>query len=419
MNTEYFIARRFIKNQKGNRKYTTPIIRLSVIAIAVSLAVMILSVSIVIGFKTEIRNKVIGFGGHIQISNFDSNNSYENNPIDRNLEFFNELKKLTGVQNIQAIATKPALIKTKSDIQGVFLKGIDVDFDTSFFTQNIKEGRMVRIDSTKKTNEILISRKLSDLLNLKLGNKIISYFIDRRETVRPVNQRVFQICGIYQTSLETFDEKFIFGDIKHIQTLNDWENYQIGGFELLIDDYDNLDYLTWETRNIVESRFLPDGSQLQVSNIRDKNPHIFDWLELLDMNVIVILIIMIGVAIIDMISGLIILILDRTPSIGLLKSLGMDNFNLGKIFLYQAGYLIIQGLIYGNIIALVIIFMQDKFHFIKLDQTSYFIDYVPVNFSLWHLLIINFGALTAIFTFMLLPVIIVSRIEPVKTLRYS
>lgn len=419
MNTEYFIARRFIKSQKGNRKYTTPIIRLSVIAIAMSLAVMILSVSIVIGFKKEIRNKVIGFGGHIQISNFDSNNSYENNPIDRDIEFFDELEKIPGIKNIQAIATKPSLIKTKTDIQGVFLKGIDTDFDTTFFVQNIKEGRMVKINTTKKTNDVLISKKLSNLLDLHLEDKIIAYFIDKRASARPVNQRVFKICGIYQTSLETFDEKFIFGDIKHIQTLNNWEDNQIGGFELLIDDYDNLDYLTWEVRNIVESRFLPDGSQLQVSNVRAKNPHIFDWLELLDMNVIVILIIMIGVAIIDMISGLIILILDRTPSIGLLKALGTNNPNMRKIFLYQAGYLIFKGLLYGNLIALTLIFLQNKFHFIKLDQTSYFIDYVPVNFNLLHILLINLGALISIFSLMLLPVIIVSKIEPVKTLRYN
>lgn len=419
MNTEYFIARRFIKSQKGNRKYTTPIIILSVIAIAMSIFVMILSVSIVIGFKKEIRNKVIGFGGHIQISNFDSNNSFENNPIDRDVEFFKDLKKIPGIKNIQAIATKPSLIKTKTDIQGVFLKGIDTDFDTTFFVQSIKEGRMVKIDSTKKTNDVLISIKLSNLLDLKVGDKFIAYFIDRRATARPVNQRVFKICGIYQTSLETFDEKFIFGDIKHIQTLNDWEDDQIGGFELLIDNYDNLDYITWEVRNVIESRFLPDGGQLQVTNIRAKNPHIFDWLELLDMNVILILIIMIIVAIIDMGSGLLILILDRTPSIGLLKALGTNNSNMRKIFLYQAGYLIFQGLLYGNLIALTFIFVQDKFHFIKLDQTSYFIDYVPVNFNIWHVLSINIGALVLIFTFMLLPVIIVSRIEPVKTLRYN
>jgi lipoprotein-releasing system permease protein len=419
MNTEYFIARRFIKSQKGNRKYTTPIIRLSVVAIALSLTVMILSVSIVTGFKKEIRNKVIGFGGHIQITNFDSNNSYESSPIDRDIDFLDELKELPGLKNIQSIATKPALIKTKKEIQGVIMKGIDTDFDTTFFVQNLIEGRMVKIKKNNKTNDILISKKLSDLLNLKLGDKFIAYFIDKRVKSKPVNQRVFKICGIYQTSLETFDEKFIFGDIKHIQTFNNWEDYQIGGFEILIDDYDNLDFLTWEVRNIVESRFLPDGSQLQVTNIKSKNPHIFDWLDLLDMNVFVILIIMIGVAIIDMVSGLIILILDRTPSIGLLKALGTNNTNLQKIFLYQAGYLILQGMLYGNVIALSIIFLEDKFHILKLDQASYFIDYAPVNFNLWHLAIINFGALISIFIFMLLPVIIVARIEPVKTLRYS
>ncbi|MBN1118692.1 MAG: ABC transporter permease [Bacteroidales bacterium] len=419
MNTEYFIAHRFIKSQKGSRTYTTPIIRLSVIAIAMSLAVMLISVAVVTGFKQEIRNKVIGFGGHIQILNFDSNNSFENNPIDSELDFLDVIKSLPGIKTVQAYATKPAMIKTKTEIQGVVLKGVGSDFDTSFFSQNLSEGRMIKISNIEKSNEVLISGRLADLLGLKLNDKFIAFFIDERSGSNPINRRVFNIVGIYRTSLETFDEQFIIGDIKHIQTLNAWEDYEIGGFEILIDDYKNLNLLTEAVRDIAEYRFLEDGSRLKVLNIKDINPQIFDWLSLLDMNVWVILILMVCVAVINMISGLIILILDRTPSIGLLKAIGTKNKSLKRIFLYQAGYLIIQGMVWGNLIALALLILQDKNHIIKLNQTSYFIDYAPVNINFFFFLIVNITSLITIFLFMILPVIIVTRIEPVKTLRYS
>jgi lipoprotein-releasing system permease protein len=257
------------------------------------------------------------------------------------------------------------------------------------------------------------------MLALKLNDKFSAFFIDERIPDRPINRRVFTICGIYRTSLESFDEQFIFGDIGHIQSLNGWEPYQIGGFEILIDDFKDIDYQTEVIRNIAEFRFMDDGSKLRVISIKDKYPQIFDWLNLLDMNVWVILILMVCVAVINMVSGLIILILDRTSSIGLLKALGTSNASMRKIFLYQSFYLIGKGLLLGNLIAFLLLFLQNSFHLIKLDQASYFIDYVPINFNLWHILLINSSSLATIFLFMLLPVIIVSRIQPVKTLRYS
>lgn len=419
MNTELFIARRFIKSQKGNRKYTMPIIRLSVIAITLSLAVMILSVAVVTGFKQEIRNRVIGFGGHIQIQNYDFNNSWESSPISRNQDFIPDLENYPGIKNIQVFATKPALIKTKEENQGVIIKGIAKDFDTTFFSQNLKEGRMINVYDETSTNEVLVSRKMSNLLRIELGSKFISFFLDERTPNQPVNRRVFTIVGIYETSLEQFDEQIIIGDIRHIQRLNNWDESQIGGFEILIDNYNHLEYMTEVVRGYSEYRFLEDGSQLRVKNINEAYPQIFDWLKLLDMNVIVILVIMVFVAIINMISGIIILILDRTPSIGLLKAIGSSNSLMRKIFLYQSFFLIIRGMVWGNFVAIVLILLQDKFHLIKLDQTSYFIDYAPVNFNFLHLLLINLGALILIFLFMTLPVLIVSRIQPVKTLRYS
>jgi len=419
MNIELTIARRFIKSHAGSHRYTTPIIRLSVIAIALSLAVMIISVATVTGFKREIRNRVIGFGGHIQIINFDSNNSLESSPINKNQDFLSSLLKTPGIKTIQSFATKPAMIKTKSEIQGVVMKGIGSDFDTTFFSKNLIEGRMIKITDSVKTNDILISKKLANMLRLKLGDKFTTYFIDERIPEMPINRRVFEICGIYQTSLEQFDEQFILGDIGHLQKLNGWDQNQIGGFEILIDDYKNIDYLSEIVRGYSESRFMDDGSRLRVLSIKDKYPQIFDWLNLLNMNVWAILVIMVFVAIINMVSGLIILILDRTSSIGLLKALGTNNASMRKIFLFQSIYLIVKGLLWGNFIAIILLFLQEKYHLVKLDQTSYFIEYAPVNFNIWHILTINFGALITIFVFMLLPVIVLSRIQPVKTLRYN
>jgi lipoprotein-releasing system permease protein len=414
MNTDLFLAKRFIRSQRGSKKHTMPIIRLSIISIAMSLTVMILSVAIVTGFKQEIRNRVIGFSSHIQIKNYDLNNSFETTAINKNLEFLPALKKLPGVKHMQVFATKPGMIKTKSDVQGVIVKGVGSDFDWTFIENHMVEGRPFVVNDSSRTNEIVLSKKLSNLLNLKIDDEFAMFFIDEKPRMRR-----FKLIGMYKTSLEQFDMQTMLVDIGHIQRLNNWDSETIGGFEIYIEDFNEIEYLTRGIKEIVEYRFSEDGGRLQVKNIKQNYPQIFDWLKLLDMNVWVILIIMIVVAVINMISGLIILILDRTFSIGLLKALGTDNSSMRKIFLYQALYLISKGLVWGNIISIMFMILQDKFHLIKLDQASYFIDYAPVNFNIAHLIIINLAALATIFTFMLLPVIIVSRIQPVKTLRYN
>jgi lipoprotein-releasing system permease protein len=419
MNTEQYIARRFMKSQKGSKVYTRPILSLTVFSIAVSLAVMIIAVAVITGFKKEIRNKVIGFGGHIQIINFDSNNSYESSPIDRNQDFIKKIKEYPGIKNVQIFATKPGMIKTKDQIQGVIVKGISSDFDTTFFSTNLVEGRMIRINDSAKSNDILISRKLADLLKLKVKDKVVAFFIDNRSETTPVTRRAFTVCGIYQTSLETFDEQFIFADIRHIQKLSAWNDNQIGGFEILINDYNDLEYLTEVVTGFAGFRFMNDGSQLRIENIKAKYPQIFDWLDLLDMNVIVILVMMLIVSIINMISGIIILILDRTPSIGILKALGSSNASMRKIFLHQAVFIIGKGLIWGNILAFFVLFLQNQFHLVKLNTASYFLEYAPVNFNLLHIVLLNVLTLSIVFIFMFLPIIIVSRIQPAKTIRYS
>jgi len=375
---------------------------------------MLITLAVVTGFKKEIRNKVIGFGSHIQIINYDSNNSFESSPISEKQDFLASLQNMPGIRHIQVFATKPAIIRSQSEIQGVFVKGIGKDFDWSFFNENMVEGKSFAVNDSVKTNDVVISRKLAAMLKLKLGDEFAIFFIDDRPRMRQ-----FHICGIFETSLEEFDKQFILADIGHIQKLYNWEKDQISGFEILIDDYDLIDYFTEQVREMAGFRFLDDGSRLRVINIKEKYPQIFSWLGLLDMNVIVILVLMIVVAIINMISGLIILILDRTNSIGLLKALGTNNKTIKKLFLYQSFFLIIKGMVIGNVMAFLICYLQDKFQIIKLNQASYFIDYVPINLSIGIILITNIACLALILVSMLLPTLLISNIDPVKTLRYD
>ncbi|UCH13485.1 MAG: ABC transporter permease [Bacteroidales bacterium] len=414
MNTEFFIAKRITFDKKSKQSISRPIIRICIFGISLGLAVMIISVAIVVGFRHEIRKKIIGFGSHIQIVNYDLNASFETSPISRKQHFYPSLDSIKGVKHIQVFATKPGIIKTKTDIQGAIVKGVGSDFDWSFFNENLIDGNSFTVNDTVKTNEVLISKYLSLLLKLKVGDKFIMYFIDKRP--RP---RSFIVSGIYETSLEEFDRQFILADIGHIIKLNNWEEDEISGFEVLIDNYDDIDYMTYAVRNIAGSTFNEDGQTLQVINIKQKYPQIFDWLNLVDKNVWIILGLMLIVAAFNMISGLLILILDRTNMIGILKAIGTKNRSIKNIFLYQSAFLMIKALFWGNIIGLGICWIQHYFKVLKLDQTSYFIDYAPINFNAFHIVILNVGTLVITMIILLLPSIIISNINPVKTIRFN
>jgi len=414
LNIGYYIAKRFTFDKEGRKMLSRSIVQLSVFAISLSLAVMIITLAVVTGFKKEIRNKVIGFGSHIQIINYDSNASFESTPISSEQDFLEKIKKITGVRHIQVFATKPGIIKSGTEIQGVFVKGIASDFDWSFFEENMIEGRKFVVNDTAMTNDAVISHKLASMLKLKLNDDFAIFFVDDRPRMRR-----FHICGIFETSLEEFDKQFILADIGHVRKLYNWDDDQISGFEILINDYKDIGVLTEKIRDIAGYGFLSDGSQLRVINIMEKFPQIFSWLSLLDMNVIVILVLMIVIAAINMISGLIILILDRTNTIGLLKVIGANNKTIRNIFIYQSFFLILKGLIIGNIIAIAICVLEDKFHLIKLDQTSYFINYVPVNLTPAIFILTNVVSFALIISAMILPTLLIAKIDPVKTLRYD
>lgn len=414
MNTELFIARRII-GHKGERKtFSNSIVGIAIFGIALGLAVMIVAVAVVTGFKQEISNKVIGFGSHIQLLNLDSNTSYETSPVDRNLSIFEDVGSLEEVRNIQVFAIKAGIIKTDDNIQGAVLKGVDSDYDWSFLEQSIVEGEPLRITDSVRTNNILISSAIASLLGLKVGDSFNMYFIQD-----PPRARKFTISAIYRTSLVEFDKLFIYADIKHVQRLNNWDQHQVSGFEIMLHDINDAARATQSIRDLAAMEFTADGARLKVEPIQEKYNQIFDWLNLQDMNVIIIIVLMLIVAGFNMISGLLILILERTNMIGILKGLGSMDASIRKIFIYQSGYLSIKGLLWGNIIGLLICFLQYRFNIITLDPESYYLDTVPVNVSLLHILLLNLGTLASTLLFLLLPSMIIARVAPEKAIRFN
>jgi lipoprotein-releasing system permease protein len=414
MNFPYFIAQRLIKGRKEEASFSRPINIIAIIGIATGLAVMILAVAILTGFKQEIREKVVGFGSHIQIMNYDSNISYETTPISDTQSFVQEIKKIPGIKHIQVFATKAGIIKTDEEIQGVVLKGIGSDFDWSYFSSNIVDGSVFTVTDSSRTDKVIISKKLSDMLKLKTGDSFAMHFIQD-----PPRMRKFTISGIYETSLEEFDKIYVFCDIGHIKRLNGWDESMVSGFEIFIDDFDDLDAMTQKVKDAVSYKVSEEEAMYKTTSIQKKYPQIFDWLNFQDINVIIIIILMVVVAGFNMISGLLILILEKTNMIGILKALGSDDKTIRKVFLYQAAYLIGKGLLWGNVIGLGIAYLQLKTGLISLDPSSYYIKTVPVNIEMAHILMLNAGTMAAIIIMLLVPSQLISRITPVKAIRYD
>jgi len=414
LNTELFIVRRMIGSRKEGRSFSRSIVGIAIFGIALSLAVMIVAVAIVTGFKNEITRKVTGFGAHIQILNLDSNLSYETVPVPAHLGAIEKLVALKGVENVQPFAIKAGIIKTGEEIHGAVLKGIDGSFDWTFIEKHLVEGALFKVSDTARTNMVVLSQSTARLLKLGVGDRFTMYFIQD-----PPRARTFTISGIYNTSLEEFDRLYIFADIKQVQRLNNWRKGEVSGYELLIDDLDDLQELTAAVREQVAYEFLEDESRLKVENTLQKNTQIFDWLNLQDMNVMVLVILMLVVAGFNMISGLLILILERTNMIGILKALGTRNASVRKIFLYQSGYLTLLGLVWGNLFGLAICLAQKYLNLIPLDPGSYYLDTVPINLNLFHLLALNAGTLAITFLFLLFPSMIIARISPDKSIRFN
>jgi len=387
---------------------------IAVFGIALGLAVMLVAISIVTGFKEEISNKVIGFGSHIQILNYDSNVSYETNPIPASPDFLPRIKEVKGIKHIQAFAMKAGIVKTQNDIQGLVLKGVGQDYDWSFFDKSMVEGSSFRMNPDTVSNSIVISSFLAKKLKLKTGDSFQMWFI--QDTPR---FRKFYVSGVYETSLQEFDKTFALVDIRHIQRLAGWDENQVSGLEMMVTDFQDIDRITAEVDEIVSTAFFDDGSRLKVVNIVEKYPQIFDWLNLQDINVMIIIILMLVVAGINMISGLLIIILDRTNMIGILKALGTTNRSIRRIFLYQSSYLILKGLLWGNLLGISICLVQKYFGIIRLDPASYYLSTVPVNLDFFNIFLLNTGTIAAILLFLILPSMLISRISPAEAIRFK
>jgi lipoprotein-releasing system permease protein len=414
MNLPYFIAQRLIKGRREGTSFSRPINIIAIVGIAVGLAVMIIAVSILTGFKQQIREKVVGFGSHIQIMNLDENRSFETAPISTRLEFIPKIMNLPGIKHIEVFATKAGIIKTDENIQGVVLKGIGSDFDWSYFRSNLIDGSVFRVTDTATTSKVIISKKISDMLNLKTGDSFAMHFIQD-----PPRMRKFTISGIYETSLEEFDKIYVFCDIGHIRRLNGWSDDQVSGLEIFINDFSQLDYMTEAVRDAVGYKVTKGETQVSIKSIKTKYPQIFDWLKFQDMNVIIIITLMLVVAGFNMISGLLILILEKTNMIGVLKALGSENKMIRRVFIYQAAYLIGKGLLWGNLIGIGLALLQLHTGLLSLDPVSYYIKTVPVNLNATHIILLNAGTMAAILLMLLIPSQLVSRIAPVKAIRYD
>jgi lipoprotein-releasing system permease protein len=414
LNTEYFIAKRLNSKKETKKRFPGTIMGIAVIGIALGLAVMLVAISIVTGFKEEISNKVIGFGSHIQILNYDSNVSFETNPIDANPAFLPQIRDIKGIEHIQVFGLKAGIVKTQNDIQGLVLKGVGPDYDWSFFDKSMMEGLSFRVKNDTVSNSIVISAFLARKLKLKTGDSFQMWFI--QDTPR---FRKFTISGIYETSLQEFDKTFAMVDIRHIQRLSGWEENQVSGLEMMVSDFKDIDRITNDVGEIVSTTFFEDGSRLKVMNIVEKYPQIFDWLNLQDINVMVIIILMLIVAGINMISGLLIIILDRTNMIGILKALGTNNRSIRRIFMYQSSYLILKGVFWGNILGIGFCLVQKYFSLISLDPASYYLTTVPINLNLLNIFLLNAGTVIAILTFLILPSMLISRISPAESIRFK
>jgi len=411
LNYELFIAKRIIASKEHKNSVSSPIIKISILAIAIGIIVMLFSVATGVGLQKKIKEKISGFNGDIQISSYDTNNSKITiSPVDKNQEFYPDFPAIPNVKKVQVYATKAGIIRTPDEFEGVVLKGVDRAYDWSFFNEYIVSGNTPGIND-KVSNEVLISAKTAGRLRLKAGDSFHMFFVKDDPNKAP-NSRKFTVSGIFNSGFEEFDETFIIGDIKHIQRMNKWEADQVGGFEIFVHDFDKLKETGFEIYNSIDP-------SLNAFTTAEKFPAIFEWLSLFDTNIIVIIAIMILIAGINMITALLVLILERTQMIGVLKALGNNNWSIRKIFLYNAAFLIGKGMLWGNAIGIGLLLIQKYFGLITLDPETYYVNQAPVHLSGFSLLWINLGTLILCLLMLIIPSFIVSKISPVKAIKFD
>jgi len=407
---EFLLARKMIGGRTSGEtsQSSSAIVKIAVAGIAIGMAVMLLSVGIVNGFQNEIQQKVIGFGSHLQISMYNTQNAVSEKPVERAQPFLDDIRAEPTVKNVNVYAFKSGIIVANSEIKGIIAKGVDQDYDWDFFSKNLVDGSVFSIPDSNKSDSVVLSKYVMDKLKLELGEKITVIFIqDEKE-----RKRRFVVGGVYESGMDQFDANMMLCDIRHVQKLNNWAPNQVAGFEVTLNEFDDLGMLDEIISNHISWEFT-------TLKITDQFMEIFGWLELQDLNVVIILSLMVLVSGINMITALLVFILERTNMIGLLKALGATNGSLSKIFLYNAAYLILLGTFWGNLIGLSLGLLQKHFQILKLDKASYYIDHVPVLFEWDVILYINLGSVVISMLMLILPSMIVSRIDPVKTIRFN
>ena len=415
MNWKLFIAHRIYRSNEGGREVSKPAVRIAMWGIAVGLAVMIVAVAVVIGFKHEVRDKVVGIGSDITVTNFDAQKSYETVPVSASDSLLDVLRSTEGVKHVQRYSTKPGMIMTDDNFLGMVLKGVSQEYDWTFLSKHLQEGEIPAFSDTASTNRTLISRTIANKLHLKTGDKLYTYYIDGEK----VRARRLEVSGIYQTNFSIYDDLFLLTDLYTVNRLNSWKPDQVSGIEVEVEDYGLLQPIKENIRGKVDMQKDRYGSTYYVTTVEESNPQIFAWLDLLDMNVWVILILMTGVAGFTMISGLLIIILERTNMIGVLKALGADNLAIRKVFLSFSVFLIGRGMLWGNLIGLAFVGVQSFFRPFKLDPATYYVDSVPVEFNLWWWILLNVCTLIVSVLMLVGPSYLIAHIHPAKSIKFE
>ncbi|MBC7694404.1 MAG: ABC transporter permease [Burkholderiales bacterium] len=423
MNFSRYIAKRVLNQGQQQKNISSPIVRIGIIGIALGVAVMIITLAVVTGFQQQIIHKITTFTSHLQINDYDPNQSLEPNPIVFDNELLKNISSSSNVKHIQSFATKNGILKTKTENEGIVLKGISSDYDWSYLQPYLVEGKVLTIHKDSVSKEIFISQTLANKLHLKLNQKLLVYFMTKKKlddtTFNGKNYidyeprvKDFYVKGIYNTGFSDFDKNLVFVDLKQIQKLNYWKDNEVAGYEVYLNDFNLLD-LSLENLNDVI------GYNYTITSVKQLQSSIFSWLEMIDINAVIIITLMVLVAAINMISALLILILERTNLIGILKALGLANESVRKIFFYVSLQLLIKGLFFGNLIGIGFCLLQSHFKFATLNPETYYLDAVPINLSIIHLLLINLGTIITCLLMMFLPTLILNKITPIKAIRFS
>lgn len=411
MNLEYFIARRLVTAKNHKSSISAPIIKIAIIAIAVGIIMMVIAIATGVGLQDKIREKVSAFNGHVIISNFDDNQSEVSvEPLSIHQDFYPQFKSVQGIEHIQAVASKAGIIRTEQAFEGIVFKGVGKEYKWDMLEEYITEGRKPNLKQSLN-NEVLLSQYLANRLNLKVGDTFNTFFMKEGGNGMP-NLRVFQLVGIYNSGFQEFDAAYLIGDIRHVQRINKWKDDQVGAFEVFIDDFSKI-------QEKGEEIYKTIPSTLNCQTIQEKYFNIFEWLKLFDTNIIVIIIIMVIVSTINMVVALLVLILERTQMVGMLKALGAPNWSVRKIFLYNAAYLIVKGLFWGNLISISLLLIQKYFGVIKLPPENYYVTVAPVSIDIPAILLINIGTIIVCVALLLIPSYIITKISPVKALRFD